>query len=281
MRISVTGDIHYDITSQNAIYDLIQRMHEDGGVPVLAGDIAEVVIGVKKFKQCLKMFRNFFDEVLVIPGNHDLWAAPGQSHTSMDLWNTILPDMTQKVGCVYLEHQSFIRSGVAIIGSYLHYDYSAKDKVGVCAGLDDKFYEINKYRANNDANYHIGLPPDQGFAKIVGDAFWKRLRFAEEEDEVKDIVIVTHVPCIEALITRRPQDYEWSVSTPYFGNISWEDKIRSCSKVRAIVSAHSHVGIEHMVPFGDREVLAICIDSDYRSPSHVTIEIKDNKAVRQ
>ena len=144
--------------------------------------------------------------------------------------------------------------------------------IGVCSGYTDDFYRENKHRVNNDGNYLIGLPEDKVFARNIGELFRKRLLAAQENDKINKIVVVTHVPCLNCLVTRKPNDYSWSVGTPYFGNLSHEEFITGCSKVVAVVSAHSHVGISDTLKIDGRDIQVRCVESDYLNPGHLILE---------
>jgi hypothetical protein len=132
----------------------------------------------------------------------------------------------------------------------LHYDLSAKDKVGPVAMLPDEYFIANKANIINDGRFFVGLPADKDFAKMVGEGFRQRLVAAKDDQA---IMVVTHVPCIEQLITRRPNDTRWATSTPFFGNLSHEKLIKSCS-------GHSHQKEEYVF---ENRIICRSIESDY------------------
>ena len=76
--------------------------------------------------------------------------------------------------------------------------------------------------------------------------------------------------------TSKPMDLGWSLGTPYFANLSHVGFIRGLTKVRYIVSGHSHVGNEADVKFNDgHSVRVINLDSDYRAPTYRILDIID------
>lgn len=276
MKIIVIGDLHLGITEKYMIEHVAKEAASvNPDVIVFAGDNAESISGTKKFEQLLKIYRRAYKGPLaVVLGNHDLYVNPKftTDKTSLDLWNHILKDKAEKIGgVIWLEDNNFIFENVALVGSYLHYDYSSKDKVGPCAGLADEYYRINKDIA--DIKYHVGLPNDKEFAKQIGDKFRARLMSAQMDNNVSKIIIVTHVPCMECLVTRRPQDYEWSKSTAYFGNLSHEEYIKSCTKVVQVVSAHSHVQHFAEIESYNRTIKCCTLASDYHDPVNMLIEM--------
>jgi predicted phosphodiesterase len=268
MKIAITADLHYGITSQwelsNLAEDIIRSKPD---FIVMAGDIAESIQGPRKFEQCLKLFNKYEGLIGIILGNHDLYAQKYHKHDSADLWTHIIKDKADRLGLVWLEDQNFIYEGVAVVGSYLHYDYSAKDLVGPCAGYGNDFYAKNKKNINADGKYHNGLPNDLEFSASIGEKFRERLLSAQKNLAVRDIVVVTHVPCAEPIITRKPQDYNWSVGTPYFGNLSHQELFLSCNKLKEIVSGHSHVAQEGMLG----NIRCRVVPSDYGNPKFLTV----------
>jgi len=276
VKAVIVGDIHLGITDKQTVQGVAAdaaALNPD--VIVFAGDNAESISGVRKFEQLLKIYRKIYNGPLaVVLGNHDLYVNPQftKDKTSLDLWGHILKDKANKIGgVVWLEDDNFVFNEVALVGSYLHYDYSSKDTVGPNAGLSDDYYRINKNIA--DIKYHIGLPDDKEFARQIGVKFRERLTNAQNDDNVSKIIVVTHVPCMECLITRYPHDNEWSKSTAYFGNLSHEEYIKSCTKIVQIVSAHSHV--QHFAEvFSFNRVIKCCTTaSDYYNPINLVIEI--------
>ncbi len=280
MKIAITGDTHYGITENTELLSMAERLFSTNPDIILhLGDIGETRAGEGLITDCLEML-NVDAAVL---GNHDIWAGGGYKHTSLELWEKILPELLKKSGCCYLEHEIFIKDNVAIVGSYLHYDYSAQDNCGKAVEyIENKYpnmpleeyYAVCKNKINNDGIFLTGLLSDISFSKSIGDGFKNRLRWAEMNPTIDDIVIVTHVPCMPSQITRKPNDLDWSIGTPYFGNLSHVEFIKTLTKVKYIISGHSHVGNENIEIFDDgHEVKVINLDSDYNSPTFITLEI--------
>src|SRR5947209_5137274 len=96
VKIAVTSDLHLPITSAEAVRDQVDEIARFGvDVVVLAGDLAETLV---MFDQCLQFFRDKLTcPILVLPGNHDLWVR--REPDSRQLWTTILPERTARVGC--------------------------------------------------------------------------------------------------------------------------------------------------------------------------------------
>lgn len=275
IKVAVTADLHLGITPIAAIEAVADKMaSEDPDVIVLAGDIAESRIDYELFHRCVSCFREknttsdrkYGVPVQTIVGNHDLWVGDSRILDSLDLW--------EFRGKSSLEIENWVKDGVAIVGSYLHYDYSARDTTGVTSAFGTDYFAANKGRVNNDGHYLEGLPSDIEFADSIGSKFMSRLQQAQNDNSIDSIVVITHVPCVEQQITRRPFDMAWSLGTPYFGNITYQDQIMGCSKVTNIVSAHSHVGVDVTVDRDDAaSVRIINLDSDYHKPSYVVCDV--------
>jgi predicted phosphohydrolase len=272
MKIIITCDLHLGHTSEFAIAEMVQNIINDNpDVVVIGGDVGE---RPRNFSRCLSLFDKLKCSKLVLVGNHDLWAYDYPNENSLELWTTVLPQIAEAYGFQWLEDNNFYSSGIAIGGSYLHYDYSAKETVGVCSALPDEFYETNKHKINNDGNFMRGLPTDKEFAASIGAAFRERLQEAQDHESVSRIIVVTHVPCLECQMVRKPNDYKWAVANAYFGNLSHQDVILGSSKVTDVISGHSHVDVHKTTDGVDgRQVNAVVIGSDYGKPKTLTILI--------
>ena len=256
--------------------------NEEPDLIILGGDIGEALTNPELVREVFQAFqRQGCHAGAFFLGNHDLWCEPPNS--SLDLWTKLLPNIGKEEGWHYLEQKNWIKNGVAVVGSYLHYDYSAKDIAGAVADhiravfpdwTTDEYYERMKKKINNDAKFLNGLPRDKEFAQQIGEGFQKRLLAAESDPEVHTIIVATHVSCMPSQITRKPSNYQWSVGTPYFGNLSHVEPIMSCSKVKYVFSCHSHQGNESTVEFDDgHEVAVINLGADYGQPEFELFEI--------
>lgn len=272
MKIIVTSDLHYPTTPKHAIMDLIRDIkNENPHFVVLAGDIGENVVSPYMFYDCLCFFAQRLDCLVgVIAGNHDLWAhqlSNGRiAINSLELWKRYLKSMTENAGAIWLESNNIDFQDTTVVASMLHYDFSAIDKDG-SASFGKEYFIKHKSEIVNDGKYFVGLPGDVDFAKTIGDSFMERLLSAQNNPDVKEIIVVTHVPCLEPQITRKPWDFQWSVGTPFFGNLSHQDLILSCDKITNVISGHSHQGID--IKFAGKRVAVV--GSDYGSPKYITI----------
>jgi len=288
MKIAFTTDTHLvcgheGMTTEQQIVDLGDALYaENPDVIAHGGDIGEVRVDQDNITKVLDILGGRGKECVGVLGNHDLWTNSG-TVTSNALWSEIIPNIFQEYGWHYLENSNWIKDGVAIVGSYLHYDYSAKDLKGAAANhinanfpdwTQDEYYERMKKRVVNDAKFFRGLPNDKKFAKIIGDNFEKRLLEAEADKEVHSIIVITHVPCMPCQITRKSFDWHWSCATAYFGNLSHVESIMKCSKIKFILSGHSHQANRNLIEFNKGQVVdIITLGSDYGKPLFVIAEV--------
>ena len=128
MKIAFTTDTHlvlgYEgMTTEAQLLALRDDIHaEEPDVIIHGGDIGEVRIDQRNITEVLLRLGETNIECVGICGNHDLWTNPGPV-TSAVLWSEVIPKMFKDHGWTYLEHENWIKDGVAIVGSYLHYDY--------------------------------------------------------------------------------------------------------------------------------------------------------------
>lgn len=278
MKIAITSDTHLGNTKFSRMLEFAEELSvEKFDVLIHAGDIGESLIDISLINSCLKLLKPH----ACVLGNHDLWVSPNSEIDSLTLWDQILPTILKDSSCHYLESENLIINDTAIVGSYLHYNYSTQDPEGLAVKnikssnlSSDQYYARYKKRVNNDGNYLIGLPDDKSFAAQLNKNFEKRILEAEHDLDIKNIIIVTHVPCMECQITRHPWNLRWSLGTPYFGNILSENFIMELTKVRYVVSGHSHQGISKVITFNDgHKVPVFVIKSDYGNPGFITLEI--------
>jgi len=286
-KIAITFDTHsFNKHTEANLHNLCKRINKDKpDLLIHGGDIAEVLYGVKWFDNALNIFNTDCPNVKksCVIGNHDLYVNERtQGRTSLELFELVLPAIAEKNQFHWLETENLYYEDIAIVGSYLHYDYSAMDKHGVVSDfiktqpITDHlvFYARNKKNVIVDGTRHIGLPSDIDFANQLGEGFRKRLKAADENPEIKTIVVVTHIPCMPSQITSKPNDYCWSIGTPYFGNISHVDFIMNSPKVKYVASGHSHVGSDTVVTTNDGHKIRVLNSSaDYGNPNHILLEM--------
>lgn len=264
-RVVVTSDLHLGITDE----DILERhaasiAAERPDLTVLAGDIGE---GLERFRGCLELYRNLPGDVAVLAGNHDVWGRMVQH--SADLWERALPEATRAAGMLWLEDEIWRQGGLAVAGSIAWYDYSA-----AAPHLDktDAFWLENKYRWNADAFFVDWEWSDQEFAERVGAALVARVERLEADPTVEAILVATHVPLYEEQMLRKPHDLDWTFGNTYFGNMTLGERLLFASKLRGVISGHTHVPRSGSHPRSGKPVSVMVVNSEYGSPGSITFD---------
>ena len=272
IKIAYTSDLHYPITKDVVISKFAQHLKDiEPDILIFGGDIAE---GSYNLAECLSFFKDIRCTKLAVAGNHDLWFINDiASNVAWSRFSQICSD--NDVTCI--EDNNFIIGDLAIVGSYLHYDYSAKDPIGSLHYMSDEWYKDNKAFYNNDARFIKGLPDDIELANDIGQKFISRLRAAQENDNIAQIVVISHVPCLSSQIVRKPEQAAWSIGNAYFGILTHEPEILNTQKISHVISGHSHQYVNTEINGHDnlstRKIKVFVNPSDYGSPQVTIINV--------
>jgi predicted phosphohydrolase len=266
-RIIITSDLHLGITTEQEIRALAEQIaNAQPDLTVLAGDLGE---GLSNIRACLHLFAPLSGQVAVLMGNHDLWAY--EHHATQTLWEKLLPQVVRDAGMLWLEESAWIRDDVAVVGSMTWYDYSAADPA--VPSHPAAWFARHKRRYNNDARFITWQWSDQEAARILGNTLVERVRGLEEDPTVQSVMVVTHVPIFRAQMFTKPGDRRWGISNAYFGNLTLGDRLTRMSKLRCVVSGHTHCGREDIVErLSLSPVRVSVVASDYHQPTYVAIE---------
>lgn len=268
MRVLVASDLHLEFTGLEPIRRLVAGMdRQDPDLVVLAGDIGNPS---HMFEACLTCFLQLSCPVAVLPGNHDIWNSLGE--TSIALYNEILPEMTRSMGYHWLENDGLVLpSGLGVAGSIGWYDYSAREPS--YNQTDEEIVAI-KSRYAMDALKVDWEYTDPAFAELCRERLHRQMRQLEENPEVKYILVVTHVPLFETQMERNPDDRDWSLGNSYFGHLTLGEELQVYTKLRWVVSGHTHVGMNGVVNRDGMDPIATAvIPSDYGKPRWVELEV--------
>ena len=126
MRILVTADLHYDIRRSREPTEQLARqaLATGGDCLVLVGDSAGR--DLQPLRDCLRLFADFPDRKLFVPGNQCLWC--NHDEDSLDRYERILPATVAGEGFAMLDHEPVVLGGVGLVGSVGWYDYSFRVK---------------------------------------------------------------------------------------------------------------------------------------------------------
>jgi predicted MPP superfamily phosphohydrolase len=269
VKVAFTSDLHVPITKIERVSALVGEIAAfQPDALVVAGDLAETP---RDLERCLQTLREGVScPVCILAGNHDLWAHP--PYDSQRLWKERLPDAVASAGCRWMEGAAFEIGGTAVVGTIAWYDYSAADPSIKATALA---FAQQKMNFNADALRIDWSWSDPEFAVAVSKPFLSTLAGLEQDSDVKQIVVVTHVPVLEEQMCRKPDNPEWAFSSAYFGNLTLGRRVLEHTKVSHIVSGHTHVGRQARIERpGARPVEAVVLASDYENPAWLGMTFK-------
>ena len=266
--IVVTSDLHLGITKAEPIQALAAAIAaEQPDLTVLAGDLGE---GLARIRECLALFASLPGRVAVLAGNHDVWSFRG-GPSSQRMWEEYLPAVVRDAGMLWLEDESWRAGELAVAGSLAWYDYSAVDST--IPPYPPEYFAREKPNRNMDGRYVDWPWSDLEVAQRLGDGLCARLDALERDDNVRDVLVITHVPLCERQMRRRPDDPRWGFGNAYFGNLTLGGRVLAYTKVRRIVSGHTHIAASGVASrAGQPDVPVEVIPSDYGSPRYVMLK---------
>jgi len=271
-RIVVTSDLHLGITTEDELRAMVEQIAaEQPDLTVLAGDIGE---GLANVRDCLAMFKALPGQVAVLMGNHDLWT---ERNDSQELWEKLLPEGVREADMIWLENTIWRggeAGGVAVVGSMCWYDYSAVDPA--VPPHDAEWFAEYKGQYNPDAYFINWQWSDQEAAKVLGDALVERLQKLEDDSTVRATLVVTHVPLFRVQMFYKPDDLRWGTGSAFFGNMTLGERLLPMSKLRRVISGHTHIGREGAVDRPGQPPLPVWVlPSDYHKPAYLTVETSE------
>jgi len=270
MRVAVLPDLHLGITKKTAVKKIIRKLKDsDLSLLVLAGDIGEPL---RWFCEALDMFSVLDMKICVIAGNHDLWARG--KYSSLELWEHLLPEETQKRGFIWLENEVVTIESLAVIGSIAWYDYSGRpgylrDK------RDESFFDTKGFFVKDGQFVHLPWDDIQ-FSSIIRNKFIERIEEAQSNPKVKKIMVCTHVPIFKEQRVNTPR---WNNRADvYFANFTLGKYVEQYSKVCWALAGHTHTPVSayHTCPDG-RRIYCSVVGSDYYCPDFEVIDTVSKK----
>lgn len=264
-KVVITSDLHLGITMRYQIDEMIAAIADERpDLTIIGGDIGE---GMTYISTCLRLFRGLPGQVAALAGNHDVWALDGRH--SAEVWERDLPSAIRNAGMLWLEDTNWVSGGLAVAGSIAWYDYTGADPS--IPPQTEEFW-VEKKRSMHPDGRFIDWPwSDREFAARCGDALMERLSALEADASVTDVLVVTHVPLFREQLINRPDIPNWGYGNAYFGNLTLGERVRAMSKVRAVVSGHTHIGRTESLA-NERRLPAWVIPSDFHKPRYVVYE---------
>jgi len=191
----VTSDLHLEISSfkdrfHTAREPTWKRVFDEmppADVCVLAGDIGEVhePYMIHFLKACAQKY----DLVLLVPGNHDFWAASDEE----------MRGVASDLGIVYLNGQSVTYRGVRFIGTTLWTELGDDDRAAAC--------EINDFRHIRDFNFEEWQLRHQKARAFLASELKKSV-------DLPTVVITHHAPSTKCI----PPKFQNDASNSFYAS---------------------------------------------------------------
>jgi 3',5'-cyclic AMP phosphodiesterase CpdA len=260
MRLIITSDLHYNVLrSKQPTLELAERLRGLRADALLilgdaAGQDASIV------RECLQLFDGFAGRKFFVAGNHELWAAPGES--SLDRYERTLPEICRQTGFHDLDLEPVVLGNVGLVGSVGWYDYSFRP---ANLNIPMRFYEakIAPGAASRTERYshllatdhdvppdtlrigtrwmdgeHVRLPmSDPEFCDYLLDRLRRHLDQVAPHCE-RIVAALHHVPFRE--LVRGNPNPSWAFAEAYLGSEAFGQVLVEQPKVRHVFCGHTH-----------------------------------------
>jgi hypothetical protein len=266
-RLVVTSDTHLGITSMPRIAELVKSIErEKPDAVAIAGDVGE---GRENFGLVLDEFRHLEVPIALVAGNHDVWNHDKQSPSRL-MYESILPGITESAGAVWLETKNMVVGKSALVGSIAWYDYSALDSAWKTSPEEcwrrKKEFDADAWMVDWEWN-------DLEFCRIIQPGFEEHLKTAQSDEQIENIVLITHSPIFDPQITRKSNNPAWAFSNAYYGNLTFGNIALRFPKVTHAIAGHTHAGRDKVIELEDRKIHAVTLNSQYNDPVYIVIEL--------
>lgn len=239
MRIAVTADLHWGHkTGGEPTLALVRHLHENPpDVLVLAGDIGTG----PNFEECLRLFDGLDCRKALVPGNHDLWIADGDSYAH---YREVLPAVAARHGFVYLDTQGPLRldDTVSLVGSINWYDGSWIEPMVIEDVLPDwERYVREKRFVRGRHNDGVFVRLGRSDADFVGELVESFERQLSAVTTSHAIVVAHHPPFIGLEYPSERTGPDALLWLGYTGNSRMEAVLsENAAKVAHVFCGHTH-----------------------------------------
>jgi hypothetical protein len=288
LLVAFTSDLHVDY--QLEVVGLVARRVEElrPDALVVAGDLSP---DLRMCERALKLLAGSVDELLFVPGNHDLWPLGQGSRpyyrgvaNSRQRYEEVFPEMLERLGGAYLGLRPHYVGDVAFCGVTGWYDFSLRNR-----RLDDVLraenYVTGRYQTLQWMDCrHIDWP-GSGSKDLRDIALCKWMvarleeQLAEAQGLAKRIVAVTHflTHCGMVRHTGEPRN---DFLNGFQGSELLGELIDSHPGVVRVISGHYHHPVEREAKNSGgrciRQVSPIGYPRDRTGPlaDHVRMRVK-------
>jgi predicted phosphohydrolase len=252
LRIAFTSDLHADHHPDLA--ELIAaRAHGAADVLIVAGDVSS---SLARIDEVLRRLRTAVPIVAFVPGNHDLWSAPG-TPDSRARYLEALPDLCAAADVIYLPAGPAALGEVTLVGQTGWYDYSLRDPA------HDAEVPLERYARGSHGplawmdKEHVVWPgcDDRALTEVMTGRLAADLAAAPRDAPV---VVVTHMLPFVELVVRRP--LPWGFVNGFLGATALGAEVVAAATaglpvVRAI-AGHTHFRCTARIAAGAATIVA-------------------------
>lgn len=229
------GDLHVDHPENREIVDAI-RPRSEGDWLIVCGDVGDTPANLE---WALRLLRERFDEVLWVPGNHELLCYPDDPlRLRGENRYRHLVGLCRRIGVVTPEDPYPVWGGaggpVRVVPLFLLYDYSFGRNVGVTReealrrAYDAGVVCVDEFLLHPDP-----YPSRQGWCEVRVSAAERRL---SEDGVDMPTVLVNHWPLVAepTRVLRHPEFAQWCGTVR---TADWHRRFRAA----AVVYGHLHI----------------------------------------
>lgn len=244
MRLVFTSDIHVDLNGPDCTRALARRFRElRADVAVVAGDIAtdrDILL------RTLTELRAAVGELLVLPGNHDVWCRGADRVVGHDArWRQeeLWPQLCAEVGAQSLDGRGLRLGELSFVGVMGWYDFSFRDPALEVPEAAYRAGEWGGVRWMDVRNAPFVVGGEALAPEAVLDRQLRRLDAALRRVETERVVAVTHhLPF--AAQAWRSQNPVWRFVNAFLGSVRLGERIAQDPRVELVISGHSHIPSE-------------------------------------
>lgn len=262
MRVFITCDLHHGIRREfSALTERAAAMATEAARPgdalVLGGDVAcEDAHGLAA---CLALFEGFPGPRALVPGNHDLWSAPGRGRGARWLYEHELPRIAGEHGFAVLDKGPVTvplpQGGLlGLAGSFGGHDFTLSDLAPLTEEEREEVllgWRKGRFRSVYWNDYRMLWEPPwepwdhAAFAGACAERLAEHLAALEADPAVRRIVCVTHT----GAHLEEVKDHPMGEGRPLAGNLWFRglsgsrrlgDAIARSPKTRLHVCGHTH-----------------------------------------
>jgi hypothetical protein len=252
LRIAFTSDLHAEHHPE--LIGLIrERVAGRADVLIVAGDVSS---SLARLDAVLRQLRAAVPMVVFVPGNHDLWCAPG-TPDSRTRYLDALPELCAAADVVYLPAAPAALGAVTLVGQTGWYDYSLRDPA------HDGDVPLEAYARGMLGplawmdRHHIVWPgrDDRSLTELMTERLAADLAAAPRDAPV---IVVTHMLPFVELVVRRP--LPWGFVNAFLGATALGAEILAAATgglpvVRAI-AGHTHFRTTATIAAGAGTIVA-------------------------